>query len=386
MKTGAIICEYNPFHNGHKYHIDETRKRYGITHLAAVMSGNFTQRGDVAIIDKWKRTEQALRNGIDLVIELPVTAALGSAENFALGAVTILNSLSCIDYLSFGSECGDIELLKEAAGAVHYALEQESFLGYMRRGLTYPNALQKTIEEFYDDDITKALATPNNTLGIEYLKAINDTGSSLTPVTIKRYGADHDSTEIEHSNFISASMLRNMLVKGDDVSSFMPAINADDFSLLSNLEVAILSALRTMSVSDILTAPNVLQGLENRIYKAVKVARSLPELMMLIKTKRYTMARLRRIILCCYLGITKSDAKVLPQYIRVLGMNDKGKEIISSAKSVLPINTSLMDLSKTSTAAKKQAFIENRADNLYALGFSKPLPCGIDFTHKPVIL
>ena len=173
MNISGIICEYNPFHNGHKRHIEQTKKEYGATHIVGVMSGNFTQRGDTAIVDKYKRTETALKNGVDLVIELPVAYALGSAEQFAQGAVYLLNALGCVDIISFGSESGKIDLLKEAAGAVIYTQESEDFHNYMKNGMTYPAALQKAMEKFYTEDVIETLATPNNALAIEYIKALD---------------------------------------------------------------------------------------------------------------------------------------------------------------------------------------------------------------------
>lgn len=385
MNICGIICEYNPFHNGHKYHIEETRKQFEATHIVAVMSGNFTQRGEVAIVDKYKRTQTALKNGVDLVIELPVAYSLSSAEQFAQGAVFLLNSLGCVNMLSFGSECGKIKLLRETAGAVYYAQESDEFSTYLKNGLSYPAALQKAIEKFYTDDVIETLATPNNTLAIEYIKAIDALASPIKPVTVKRYKANHDSETADPSEIVSASQLRKM-IKEKDISEFAPECDFSNTASLSNIETAILSKLRSMPKSMIEKTPNVLMGLENRIYKAVQVSTSLDELYFLIKTKRYTLARIRRIILSAFLGITKSDLKINPSYVRILGMNDRGKEILSEAKCDLPINTSLAQLAKTSDNAKKQAKLEERCDNQYALALEKKLVCGLDYTAKPVIL
>jgi predicted nucleotidyltransferase len=385
MKTAAIICEYNPFHNGHKYHINRTKSDFGATHMVGVMSGNFTQRGDVAIYDKFTRARSALENGIDLVIELPVAASLGSAEQFAKGAVTLLNSLNCVDLLSFGSECGDIELLKETAGAAAFACETDEFFGIMRRGFSFPAALTKTLEKYYEDIIIETLTSPNNTLAVEYINSLANSGSSIEPVTVKRQGAEHDSDEVSGGN-ASASLLRKLIISGEDVSGYTPCGISADFAEISRLETAILCKLRTMSPDEIAKAPNVLHGLENRIAKAVKAARSLPELMVLIKTKRYTLARIRRIILCCLLGITKSDAKRPPQYIRILGMNEKGREILSKAGSKLPIDASLAALMKHSDNCRRQGLLELRCSDIYALAFAKPRQCGLELTSKPVII
>jgi len=385
MKICGIVAEYNPFHNGHKFQIEETKKRYGATHIVAVMSGNFTQRGDVAVFDKYKRAETALKNGVDLVIELPVAYALASAEQFALGAVALLRDLGCVDMLSFGSECGDIELLHETAGAVMYAQEHEDFFRYMRAGYTFPAALQKTIETYYEDDIMATLTEPNNTLAVEYLKAVNELGCAFEPVTIGRFGASHDSDE-SSDGYASASKIRKHILSGEDYSAYVPELTNADFADIRNLETAILAKIRTMTKKDLEKVPNVLMGLENRIYKAAKVSTNLAELYMLIKTKRYTMARIRRIILSAFIGIRKTDLKKNPSYIRILGMNGAGREILAKADTKLPMDTSLKALAAAGDRQKRQAFLEETAGNLYALAFEKKKVCGLEYTSKPIIL
>lgn len=386
MNVCGIICEYNPFHKGHKYHIEETRTRFGATHIVGIMSGNFTQRGDVAIVDKYKRTETALKNGVDLVIELPVQYALSSAEQFAQGAVYLLNSLGCVDMLSFGSECGSIDRLREAAGAVYYAQESEEFGKYLKNGMSYPAALQKAIEKFYTEDVLETLAAPNNTLAIEYIKALDTYASPIKPVTIKRIGAAHDQAAAEETDKLSASQLRKMICEGQDISAFAPECDFSNTASVLNIETAILSKLRSMSKASIEKTPNVLMGLENRIYKAVGVSTNLNELYFLIKTKRYTLARIRRIILSAFLGITKSDLKINPAYVKILGMNGRGKEILANANCQLPVNTSLSKLAESGDNAKKQAKLEERCDNQYALALNQKQPCGLSYTAKPIIL
>lgn len=385
MKTCGIIAEYNPFHNGHKYQIEETKKRFGATHIVAVMSGNFTQRGDTAIYDKYKRAEIALKNGVDLVIELPVAYALASAEQFALGAVALLRDLGCVDLLSFGSECGDIDLLNETAGAVMYAQQHDDFFRFMRMGHPLPVALQKTIEMHYTEDIIETLTEPNNTLAVEYLKAINELGCLFEPVTIGRTGAEHDSDE-SSENIASASKIRKMILAGEDISAFVPGEIDGDFADIRNLETAILAKMRTMSKKELERVPNVLMGLENRIHKAARVSTNLAELYMLIKTKRYTMARIRRIVLSAFIGIRKTDLKKNPAYVHILGMNQKGREILANADCRLPMDTSLKALAGAGERQKRQAFLEETAGNLYALAFERKKPCGLDYTAKPVII
>ena len=386
MNVCGIICEYNPFHNGHKFHIEQTRKLFGATHIVAVMSGNFVQRGDLAIIDKYKRTETALKNGVDLVIELPVQYSLASAEQFAQGAVYLLDKLGCVNILSFGSECGDIELLKETAKAVKEYQQSDELKKAIDKGLTYPLALKKIIEEKYSESLSDPLNYPNNTLAIEYINAIDKIGSSIEPVTLKRKTALHDSEILENTNIVSASQIRRLLFEKKDVSSFTPYSDFSNIASLSNIENAVLSKLRTMNRDEIADAPNVLMGLENRIYDAVRDATSLEELFELIKNKRYTLSRIRRIVLSSFLGITKNDLKIPPSYVKILGMNNNGKEILSTAKCNLPINTSLAQLAKESREAKKQAELEASCDDQYALALTNRRKCGLSYTSKPIIL
>jgi predicted nucleotidyltransferase len=393
MRVAGIICEYNPFHNGHKYHIEQTRTRFGADRIVCVMSGHFTQRGDVAVFDKWQRAKTALQNGADLIVELPVAYALGSAEQFAFGAVRILEALGCVDMLSFGSECGDISLLEETAGAVEYALQHDDFFGKMRRGMAFPAALQETVEQFYQSEVSDVLSSPNNTLAIEYLRALSEIGSRIKPVTIKRT-ADHDgeaSVSVGGVSYVSATKLRQDILADHeaerDVSAFLPQQNRENPAMLSRLDTAILAKLRSMTAAEIREAPNVLHGLENRIYKAVRFARSMDELLILVKTKRYPLARLRRILLCCFLGITKKDVKTTPAYIRVLGMNGRGKEVLSAAKGCpLPMDTSLLKLSKLGDHQRRQAHLEETAGNLYALAQEKIRQCGLDYSMPGVIV
>lgn len=383
MTTAAVICEYNPFHYGHKYQLTKTREM-GATHIVAVMSGNFTQRGDVAVYDKYERARIALENGADLVLELPTVYSLSAAEGFARGAVSIIEALGCVDMLSFGSECGDIAALKEAAGASEYALHTDEFKDAMRKGASFPAALAEAVKAYYTDDVCELLASPNNTLAVEYIKALDDIGSGIQPVTIQRSGADHDSDE-ESESFVSASLIRKKILAGEDYSAYAPVIDAPSADI-KKLEVAILSKLRTMRLSDFENIYDCAQGMSERLYKAVRKACTLEELYFLTKTKRYTLARIRRAVLCSFLGIDKKLLNEPPAYIRILGMNGRGREILSAAQCGLPVDTSLKNLMKQSREAHRQGAFEERCGDVYSLAFEKPRPCGYEFTAKPVIL
>lgn len=382
MKVAAIICEYNPFHYGHRYLIEKTRE-VGATHIAAVMSGSFTQRGDLAVFDKYIRAKTALENGVDLVIELPTMYSLSAAEGFAAGAVGIIESLGCVDMLSFGSECGELSALREASSACEYALHTDSFHGLMKSGYSYPAALSAVVKELYTDDVSDVLKSPNNTLAIEYLNALDSMGSAIEPFTAARVGAAHDSDEA--AEFSSASLIRKMILRGEDYSRLAPKIEAPNADI-KRLERAILSRLRAMHREDFEQLYDGANGLAERLYKAVRKAGTLDELYFLAKTKRYTLARIRRAVLCGFLGLNKGQLLTPNAYIRVLGMNKKGKEILSAAKCSLPLDTSLKALSKTSRAAHRQAAFEERCGDLYSLAFEKPVPCGRELTAKPVIV
>lgn len=385
MKTAAIISEFNPFHNGHKYLTEQTREA-GATHVLAVMSGNFVQRGDVAIFDKFTRARTALENGVDLVLELPERVSLTAAEGFAKGAAEIITSLGCVDMLAFGSECGDISALREASGAIDYVLHTQEFSDLITRGKSYPAALSETLRQFYTEDVAETIACPNNTLAIEYLNALDNLGSSIEPFTVKRFGAAHDSDSNDSSApFASGSTLRKKILAGEDFANAAPEVSAPAANI-SRLERAILASLRRMSTDDFDCIYDCANGLGARLHKAVRSACSLSELYFLTKTKRYTLARIRRAVLCGFLGIDKHFALEKPAFIRVLGMNARGREILAAANCALPIDTSLKALSRKSREASRQANFTAHCTDIYALCFEKPLPCGSDFTTAPIII
>lgn len=383
MKTAAVICEYNPFHYGHKFQLDETRKA-GATHIVCVMSGNFTQRGDVAVFDKYLRAKTALENGADLVLELPTKYSLSAAEGFAAGAVGIIHSLGCVDMLSFGSESGDIAALKEASAAAEYAVNSPKFSNLIKMGKSYPAALAEAVKEYYTDDVYETLSSPNNTLAVEYISALDNLGAKMELFTVPRLGAAHDS-DSESGGFASASLIRKMIAAGEDYSRFAPVIEANRADI-KRLETAILAKLRTMSVDELERSYDSANGLAERLYKAIRKANTLEELYFLTKTKRYTLARIRRAVLCSFLGLDKEQLLVPNAYIRVLGMNPRGREILAAADCPLPIDTSLRALSRTSREARRQAAFEERSGDIYSLSFEKPRVCGCELTAKPIII
>lgn len=387
MKTAAIIAEYDPFHYGHKYLIEQTRAA-GATHVLAIMSGSFTQRGGAAIFDKYTRAKTALENGIDLVIELPARFSLTSAAGFARGAVDIADSLGCVDMLAFGSESGDLAALKEASGAIDYTVHTAEFEELIQRGNSYPAALQKAMKQFYTEDVAELIASPNNTLAIEYLNALDSRGSAIEPFTVRRYGAAHDEDYEEddsRSEFLSGSAIRKLIMEQKDYSGYAPLVSGQSADI-SRLERAILAGLRALRPGDLERVADCAGGLGDRLYKAIRKGTSLSGIYFMTKTKRYTLARIRRAVLCGFLGIDKEISRERSAYIRVLGMNARGKEILAAANCPLPIDTSLKALSKTSPEARRQAEFEARLTDIYGLAFEEPPVCGVDFTAKPIIL
>jgi predicted nucleotidyltransferase len=391
MNIGGIIAEYNPFHNGHRYQIEQFRKTYDISHLVVVMSGNYVQRGDVAIIDKFSRSRMAIQGGADLVIELPVPYVLSTAEYFALGGVYLLDSLGCIDSISFGSST-DIQTLTNIANLSKSLRNSPEVLELLNHGDTFPTAINKVMCKAYGDEISNILSDPNNVLGLEYIRALNRLHSNIQPTTLPRKNVHHhSSTPID--TFASASTVRNMILSNEDYSKYIPeyckeTLSSREVSKIQNLEKTILYKLRTSTAEDIQAIFDVSHGLEHRILQSTKNATTLEDLLFSIKTKRYTLSRIRRIILNLTLGITKQDIAILPPYARVLAMNSKGVEILSKAKKTcnIPIGTSLAKLEKLSLECNRFATLESTSTDIYSLSTDKTLPCGLDYTHKICVL
>lgn len=397
MKVSGIICEYNPFHNGHLYHIRETR-RNGATHVVAVMSGNFVQRGDTAIMDKLERARLAVKSGADLVIELPVQFCLSSAELFATGAVWLLDSLGVVDELSFGSECGDAEQLNHALDVLESASmsKTEEIRDIMKKGYTYPRALNSVISGV-NEDAAEIISEPNNLLAIEYMRALRKFSSAIKPFTIKRKNVAHDSILAENE-FASASFIREKisLSHGADVirkyttplwgDAISKALGQGEIADISRLERILLYKLRTSSVKEIARLNDVGQGLENRIYGA-RMAGSFEELLFTVKTKRYTMARIRRILLSLLIGINKDDMTHLPPYGRILAINERGREVLASAKGKarIPYATSISKLSQKNIISKRFAELEIRASDVYGLALETVNSAQKDYRAKIMI-
>jgi len=405
----GIISEYNPFHNGHLHHLIESKKITNSDYCIAVMSGNFTQRGEVSIVDKWEKAKMAIANGVDLVIELPTLYAISSAENFASGAIKILDSLGIVDFVSFGSECNDISVLDDIANVLAFEPTQyKTLLSHeLSRGESFPKARENAVMMYLNDirRFANVLSSPNNILGIEYLKSLKRQKSEIKPITIKRQDAKYNDTTIpRNSRFASATAIRNLCQATDDISPIQKFVPEATFDILeenikkgnfvknlSTFDKEIIYTLRKMTTDEIANLPDVSEGLEFALKTAVNQCNSVVELLSIVNTKRYTKTRLQRILLYAILGITKQDMAVsisIPApYIRVLGFNEKGQELlseISKHNKKLEIITSVKKFidKKSNDNLKLMLNKDIWATDVYTLGFDYDSKANLDYTHK----
>ncbi len=397
MKTYGIVAEFNPFHNGHEYLIEQGKKD-GAEKTVCVMSGNFVQRGEPAVCSKWRRAEMALKCGSDLVLELPVSWAVSSAERFAYGAVSLLNSMGCVDKLLFGCENADADSLFSAASLSLSEEYSGALKKFLSEGLSFPSAREKAVLSLSDKRTAEILKTPNNILAVEYCKAILRLNSSMEPFCVNRTGVGHDSENLSEA-FASASAIRKMLGSDFEKSAdFMPKKafellkKANDegrvLKNLKKLDLPLISMLRRADANEISLVPDVSEGLEYKIKEAAKTGTSFGEIADLIKSKRYTHSRLRRILLLFYLGIYSEDLIESPPHIRVLGFNSKGRELLAQMKKTasLPVIMRYNDIGKLSGQCKSVFDTESRAVDMYNTLFDDIRPCGENMTHNPVIL
>lgn len=408
-KVLGIIAEYNPFHNGHFYHVNESKKLLGADYTVAIISGNFVQRGDTSLVDKWSKAQMAIQNGVDLVLELPVIYSVSSAENFAEGAIKLLNSLKIVDCLSFGSELCDVNTLNDFATVLYQ--EPKEFVSVLNhelgKGFSYPKARENALL-MYLNDIRKyanVLSSPNNILAIEYLKALKKYKSGITPVSVKRQLVDYNSTKIVNG-FASATAIRQIAQTNDvwSLRQVMPKSSFDimydclrsgkTVSSLSRYEREIIYTLRKMSLAEIADLPDVSEGLENAIKNAANSCNTIDELITIVKSKRYTTTRLKRILVYALLGITKKEMQIsrkVTPYARVLGFNEKGKELLSGiahANPKLELVTSPKKYLETATDKNLKNMLQKDifATDIYTLGFEYDSWANLDYTHPIVNL
>ncbi|MCH5338131.1 MAG: nucleotidyltransferase [Acetatifactor sp.] len=365
MRINGIIAEYNPFHNGHRYHLTESLRRTDAEYTVIVMSGNFVQRGAPALVDKFRRAEMALLNGADLVLELPALYATASAEFFATGAVALLNKLNVVTDLCFGSECGDAQLLQQIAEilAEEPKAYSQSLKRYLRQGLSYPNARNEALIQNYPflGQHKNVFSSPNNILGIEYIKAIIRSKSTLNPVTVQRTGAGYHS-RLPEKNDCSALAIRQALYAGTD-DSFLKNNMPEEAARVLSEQLAKTGLVRSNGFSDILYYKLVMEkehgydkyldvssDLSDRIKARLDEFRGFDSFCDLLKTKEMTYTRISRCLLHIMLNIKKADmdeANVLGTalYARVLGFRKMSSPLLSEIKehSAIPLLTKLAD-------------------------------------------
>ena len=396
MKLVGLIAEYNPFHNGHKYHIEKAKEITGAAAVIVVMSGNFVQRGTPAIMPKHLRTEMALNAGASLVLELPVCYATGTAEQFAYGAVSILNNLGCVDAICFGSECGDITILNELAEVLCNEPDEykEVLQKHLRNGLSFPLARQKAIEEIYPtQEFLKILEQPNNILGIEYIKALYRLNSQMKPYTIQRISSQYHDVDLQEK-FSSATALRQIIGQNclDNLAGQIPitSINVfeenyqkrypiftNDFSLI--LKYRLLNETK----STLTQYADVSEELANRIYNQLNNFVSFEQFCELLKTKEVTYSRISRALMHILLGIKKTDYTDI-QYARVLGFRKDDADVLTEIKNkaTIPLVTKITQ--QKDALLDIDIFVSNLYESVVTDKFKTPFIN--EYEHEIVII
>lgn len=382
FNTIGIICEYNPFHFGHKYHIGKTKELTGCQNIVCIMSGSMVQRGECAIFNKWQRASAAIQAGVDLVVELPCYYVLQSADIFALGGIKLLNGIGIADGISFGCECGDINILKNIASLTSddNTIYNKHLKELMKQGLGYPQASQEALyrcKPEYSDVVSK----PNNTLGISYLKAIKKTNSKHEAICIKRDNDYHG--EFSCDGFASATHIRNMILSGNEYKSYCIDYSECDIHNIKNAESFILGYLRQLDPTTAKITKGYEDGIDNLVIQSSRKACTIEELISICSGKRYTQHRIKRYIMSLILGI---NYEAEPNYIRVLAMSSKGKALIKRIKETTDFDI----IVKTADYKQKNAMFETdiKATDFASLCSSNvnSRNAGMDFTTSPYIL
>ena len=394
MRTIGVIAEYNPFHSGHRHHLAECRRLFGEDcAILCVMSGNFVQRGDAALGDKWLRAGLALEGGADVVLELPTLWAAAPAEIFSFGGVSLLHAAGVADALCFGSEAGELEPLRKVRACLDSPELQDLLREQLDAGLSFPAARQRAATAFLGE-AADCLRHPNNSLGIEYLRAIDRLDSPLVPYTTPRLGAAHDDSREGTALHASASYLREKVLTGDSfplspyLSPETETLLRQDPASLSFCARGVLARLRSMELEDFSRLPDSGEGLDRRLYAAARSASSLEELYTLAKTKRYPLSRIRRLVLWAFLGLTEADRPAAPPYLRVLGFSPKGQEVLREMKkkAALPILTKPAHADRLPPEARRVFALEARCTELYDLCRKRfgETPGKNEYTQGPV--
>lgn len=414
MRVVGLIVEYNPFHNGHAYHIKKAKQITKADYVIAVMSGNFLQRGVPALTDKWSRTKMALANGIDIVIELPVYFSTASAEYFASASISLLNKMGIVDAVCFGSECGNINILKDIATILlNEPLSFQNDLHiFLNMGLSFPVARSLALKnhlkystnfEYDESTLSYILESPNNILGIEYLKALLKTKSKIEPFTITRMQSGYHDISLK-TNIVSASAIRNHLENSHDIIQLKKHVPTPTFEIMTNLinnrlpiflddfTTLIFDRLLLTTSHHLLNYVDINDGLNDRIIKAAKNFQTYNKLVMSIKTKRFTITRIQRALMHILLRIEKEPFNMLlnndfVRYIKILGFNNNCRPLLKKLKANanLPIISNVKkDYSRLTTPAITLLDKEIYATSLYNLIVFKKFGIQIpnDFNQK----
>ena len=401
MQTAGMIIEYNPLHYGHLYLIRRIREQLGTeTAVIGVMSGNFVQRGDFALVRKHARAKAAVASGVDLVLELPLPWAVASAERFADGGVQALEATGVVTHMGFGSECGDASALERVAGCLLSSEYEEALRGRLGEGASYAACRQAAVEQLLGSADAAILESPNNILGVEYCKALLRRKSDIRPLTVSRAGAGYHDVSAEQE-LPSATSIRALLTQGEREAALerMPeamctAYEAEERCgrapvFRERCERAMLARLRSMSEADFAALDEGNEGLYRRLYEASRKATSVEELLDLAKTKRYAYTRLQRMVLWAYLGLCPSEFPAEEPYLRVLAANSRGREVLARMRKTasLPVLTKSADVRQLSAEAQRLFELEVRATDLYTLAYPDLTAAdgGAEWREGPVI-
>lgn len=403
MKATGIIVEHNPFHNGHLYHIKESRKKTAADIIIAVMSGNFLQRGEPSLVNKWTRTEMALKAGVDIVIELPYVFATAQASDFARGSIDLLEAIGCDDFC-FGSEEGSIEPFVRSYQVIttHQEDYQNMIKQYMKLGLSYPKALNEAYNQITSNSELNFvdLSKPNNILGYHYLEAAYQINARIKPVTIQRVVANyHDDVERSQSIASATGIRKAIFDEGsiEALANFMPQTSLEHllkwkdsigvFGSWQQFWPLLRFTIIRSSVKELATYAEVTEGIEHLIYEAAKKCETFEEFMACVKSKRYTWTRIQRMLTHIYTGFTWESlhSHKNPTYIRVLGMTHNGQKYLNYKKK----NLTLPLVSRVAAIKDSLLDLDIHASDLYHLGLQSNTikqPVGFDYRNPPIII
>lgn len=386
MNVAGIVAEYNPFHRGHAYQIAQTRQMLGADcAVVCAMSGNWVQRGECALTDKWTRAGLALRGGADLVLEVPTLWCAASAEAFARGAVGVLAATGVVDTLSFGSESGDVSALRAAADCLDSERYRAGLRRFLDEGMPFAACRQAVVRGILGEQAAACLGSPNDNLAVEYLRAMpRDMGA----LAVARVGVDHDGGAGE--GYASASQLRQWLRQGkiSRAEEYLTEPWQGDIASMEWVERAALARLRTMGLDEAEALPDSGEGLAKRLLDAARTGRGLEEVYDLAKTKRYAHARIRRLVLWALLGLRAADRPDRAPYLRVLGFNGRGRELLRrmGETAQVPVLTKPAHVRDMGEEAQRVFELEARCTDVYGLCFPDVWPGGREWKMGPVVV